>query len=88
MIKKLVFSILLLAVTAEGVMAQSASSPYSLFGIGIVSKRGLVYHNNMGGLGISNGKVWILNNINPALLTLNNFSTFEGSHLAKLQFRV
>ncbi len=78
MIKKLVFSLLLSTVSVLGAIAQSASSPYSLFGIGIVSKRGLVYQNNMGGLGISNGKVWILNNINPALLPLNNFSTFEA----------
>lgn len=78
MSKKLFLSIfLLLGVTAD-VISQSAASPYSIFGIGTLSNKALVYHNNMGGLGISNGKPWILNNINPALLPLNNFSTFDA----------
>ncbi len=78
MIKKLVFSVFLLSGMAAGVNAQSAASPYSIFGIGTLSNKALTYQNNMGGLGISNGKPWILNNINPALLPLNNFSTFDA----------
>jgi len=78
MIKKLIFSFLLLLVCAVGMKAQHAASPYSLFGIGKLSGYGLAYHNNMGGLGISSGKPWILNNINPAMLPLNNFSTFDA----------
>ena len=78
MIKKLFFSIFLLSGVAVGVFAQSAASPYSIFGIGTLSNKALTYHNNMGGLGISNGKPWILNNINPALLPLNTFSTFDA----------
>lgn len=78
MIKKLIFSFLLLLACAVGMKAQNAASPYSLFGIGKLSGYGLVYHNNMGGLGISSGKPWILNNINPAMLPLNNFSTFDA----------
>ena len=31
----------------------------------------------MGGVGISNGSVWHLNNQNPAALTSNIFTTFE-----------
>jgi hypothetical protein len=57
--------------------AQNAASPYSLYGVGIVSGKGLTYHENMGGLGISNGKPWVMNNINPALLPMNNFTTFD-----------
>lgn len=78
MIKKFVFSVFLLLGIAVGVNAQSAASPYSIFGIGTLSNKALSYHDNMGGLGISNGKAWILNNINPALLPLNNFSTFDA----------
>lgn len=78
MIKKFVFSVFLLTGIAIGAFAQSAASPYSIFGIGTLSGKGLIYHNNMGGLGISNGKPWILNNINPALLPMNNYSTFDA----------
>jgi hypothetical protein len=78
MIKKFVFSILLLSGIAAGVKAQNAASPYSIFGLGTLSSKALTYHSNMGGLGISNGKPWILNNINPALLPMNTFSTFDA----------
>ncbi len=78
MIKKFIFSIFLLSLAAINVSAQSAASPYSIFGIGTLSNKALIYHNNMGGLGISNGHPWILNNINPALLPSNNFSTFDA----------
>ena len=78
MIKKIVFSIFLLSVTAIGVHAQSAASPYSIFGIGTLSTKALIYHDNMGGLGISNSHAWILSNINPAMLPLNHFSTFDA----------
>jgi len=61
-----------------GIKAQNAASPYSIFGIGTISNYGLTYHKSMGGLGISNGKPWILNNINPAILPINNFSTFDA----------
>lgn len=78
MIKKFVLSIFLLSGIAAGVNAQIAASPYSIFGIGTLSSKALIYQNNMGGLGISNGKSWILNNINPALLPLNTWSTFDA----------
>ncbi len=78
MIKKLVFSVFLLFGIAAVVNAQSAASPYSIFGIGTLSGKGLTYHNSMGGLGISNGKPYILNNINPALLPMNSFTTFDA----------
>lgn len=78
MIKKVLFPFLLLLVCVSGIFAQNAASPYSLFGIGKLSGYGLVYHNSMGGLGLSHGKPWILNNVNPALLPQNNFSTFDA----------
>lgn len=78
MSKKLLFSILVLLVISAGAQAQSAASPYSIFGIGTLSNKALTYHNSMGGLGISSGHSWVLNNINPALLPINNFSTFDA----------
>lgn len=83
MIKKFVFSIFLLSGISAGVHAQSAASPYSIFGIGTLSNKALTYHNSMGGLGISNGKPWVLNNINPALLPMNYFSTFDVGLVAE-----
>ena len=78
MIRKILFPFLLMLVSVSGIFAQNAASPYTIFGIGKMSSYGLVYHNNMAGLGISNGKSWILNNVNPALLPKNNFSTFDA----------
>ncbi len=78
MIKKLIFSSLLLSVIAIDSFAQSAASPYSIFGVGTLSGKGLTYHKNMGGLGLSNGKPWILNTVNPAMLPMNSFSTFDA----------
>lgn len=83
MIKKYGFIFFLVLGIAIGLKAQNAASPYSIFGIGTTSNRALTYHKSMGGLGISNGKPWILNNINPALLPLNNFSTFDAGMYAE-----
>jgi hypothetical protein len=77
MSKKPFLFLFLLASCTFSIHAQNAASPYSLYGIGIISSKGLTYQENMGGLGISNGKPWVLNNINPALLPMNNFTTFD-----------
>ncbi len=77
MIRKIIITFCLLAFLSTALLAQNASSPYSIFGIGIISSKGLTYQENMGGLGISNGKPWVMNNINPALLPMNNFTTFD-----------
>jgi hypothetical protein len=77
MSKKHIFFVFFIFVWASTSHAQNASSPYSLFGIGTMAGNALTYQESMGGLGISNGKFWVLNNINPALLPLNSFSTFD-----------
>jgi hypothetical protein len=77
MIRKLVFTFSIYIFSFGVTLAQNAASPYSLFGVGIISSKGLTYHESMGGLGISNGKVFVMNNINPALLPMNNFTTFD-----------
>jgi hypothetical protein len=78
MIRNLLLVITLVSALFSEAVAQSAASPYSVFGIGIVSNKALIYNQNMGGLGISNGQPWVLNNINPAMLPLNTFSTFDA----------
>ncbi len=63
--------------------AQNASSPYSIRGVGNVVSPALTHNLGMGGLGLSYGSPLYLNNINPALLAANSFSSFnvglEGS---------
>lgn len=78
MLHKFVLVLFLSVGCISGLNAQYAASPYSIFGIGKTSNYGLTYNKNMGGLGISNGKSWILNNVNPAILPINNFSTFDA----------
>lgn len=77
MFKKQLLFIILFFISFKSSLAQFAASPYSLFGIGKMSDAGLTYHDAMGGLGISNGKYWVLNNVNPALLPMNTFTTFD-----------
>ncbi len=76
MVRRIVFFIALTTIWTR-IDAQNAASPYSLFGIGLLSGDGLTYQEGMGGLGISNGKYWVLNNVNPALLPMNSFTTFD-----------
>ncbi len=78
MIRNLLLVFTLFSVILTDAFAQTAASPYSVFGIGMVSNKALIYNQNMGGLGISSGQPWILNNINPAMLPLNTFSTFDA----------
>jgi hypothetical protein len=77
MSNKQLFFLVFIFAWATNSLAQNASSPYSLFGIGTLSGNALTYQESMGGLGISNGKFWVLNNVNPALLPLNSFTTFD-----------
>ncbi len=77
MFKKQLLFILLVFICYKSSFAQNAASPYSLFGVGKLSGSALTYHENMGGLGISNGKYWVLNNVNPALLPMNTFTMFD-----------
>ncbi len=82
MIRKYFIVLLMLAGSITAANAQSTANPYSLFGIGTLAGKGLIYHKNMGGLGISNAKPWILGNINPAMLPINSFTTFDaGMHV-------
>ncbi|MFC2126701.1 hypothetical protein ACFLU5_18095, partial [Bacteroidota bacterium] len=57
--------------------SQLAQSPYTLIGIGDLSTKGLAHNMGMAGTGIAMPHRFNVNNINPALLTLNQFSTFE-----------
>jgi len=58
--------------------SQLAQSPYSLIGIGDLNSKGLSHNLGMAGTGIAMTHQYNVNNINPALLSLNQYSTFEA----------
>ncbi len=59
-------------------VSQSALSTYSALGIGDLSSLSLIQNQAMGGIGISKGSIWYLNNMNPALLPHNSLTVFEA----------
>lgn len=58
--------------------AQINISPYTANGLGDINSNALTTNSGMGGLGVSNGQNWYLNNLNPALLTKNTFTVLEA----------
>lgn len=69
---------LVLLVVSTGVLAQLGyNSPYSRFGIGLINPSGQVSNLGMGGLGVSNGHVFFINDVNPAMLQRTKYTTFE-----------
>jgi hypothetical protein len=63
--------------------AQLSKSPYSLQGLGDIQGMGLISNESMGGVGISFGRSFFINNINPALLPLNTVTSFEIAALGE-----
>jgi hypothetical protein len=57
--------------------AQTGRTPYSMLGIGIMPGNAFIHNMGMGGLGVSHSTAWHLNNLNPALLTQNQYSVFD-----------
>ncbi len=53
-------------------------SPFTSRGIGDISDLSLSNNQSMGGLGLSNGNYWYLNNMNPALLPYNSLTVFAA----------
>lgn len=53
-------------------------SPFTSRGIGDINDLSLSNNQGMGGLGISNGNYWYLNNMNPALLPYNSLTVFAA----------
>ncbi len=60
-------------------IAQVGQSPYTVKGIGTINSMGTARNAGMGGIGIGNSHYLYLNNMNPAMLTRNNYyTTFEA----------
>ena len=73
---KILFLIGFLGIQYTG-YSQLAQSPYTLIGIGDLNTKGLSHNMGMAGTGIAMPHRFNVNNINPALLTLNQYATFE-----------
>ena len=70
-----VFLIISVSVSAqEG--AYGAYSPYSIFGIGDLSKEGTAYNKSMGGVGIATRNRRVINYMNPAAVTARDSLSF------------
>ena len=53
-----------------------AYSPYSIFGIGDISKEGTAYNKSMGGVGIATRNRRVINYLNPAAITARDSLSF------------
>jgi len=81
--KRLIFSgLAIFMLGLSSVFAQATFSTYSVLGIGDIADPAVPAAMGMGGLGISNGSHWYLNNTNPALLHYNLVSLFSAGVLA------
>jgi len=69
--------IIFLLCSGTWVQAQHAGSPYTIVGLGSIQESATTYNALKGGVGISNGNSYTLNNLNPALLALNTFTIFD-----------
>ena len=74
-------AILLMILPSLGAKAQSTTadagfSPYSIFGIGDLSKSGSAYNSAMGGIGIGDRNIRYINYLNPAAVTARQMKSF------------
>ena len=69
-----IFSILFISTS----FSQELVSPYSAYGIGLVSEKGYVSNNGMGNAGIAYQSPWFIPVLNPALLGSQRFTSFEA----------
>ena len=71
----MVFLIISVSVSAQD-GTYGAYSPYSIFGIGDISKEGTAYNKSMGGTGIANRNRRFINYMNPAAVTARDSLSF------------
>ena len=70
-----VFLIISVCVSAQD-GTYGAYSPYSIFGIGDISKEGTAYNKSMGGVGIASRNNRVINYLNPAAITARDSLSF------------
>ena len=82
MIRKIskIFLLFVFAFISASVSAQDgtygAYSPYSIFGIGDLSKEGSAYNKSMGGVGVASRNRRFINYLNPAAVTARDSLAF------------
>lgn len=77
MLRRILISINLLFVCLiAGAQAHSAYSPYSIFGVGDISRQGTAYNQSMGGVGIASRNNRFINTLNPAAVTARDSLAF------------
>ncbi len=80
-----IFSQLVAVVLIGGITSlaygQATRSPFTSLGIGDIIDPALAHNQGNGGLGISNGNYWNLNNVNPALLPYNSLTVFSAGFI-------
>ncbi len=59
--------------------SQTSASSYSALGLGEFNYGGLTHNQAMGGMGISYGTGWAINNVNPALSVRNTVFNFQSA---------
>jgi hypothetical protein len=84
-ISKLAFTLVFVFALAKITFAQVGQSPYSTAGLGELSSSALIPQIGMGGIGVSVPQTWYLNNMNPAFLHKNTFTTFESGVMAEFR---
>ncbi|EON79295.1 putative outer membrane protein [Lunatimonas lonarensis] len=72
-------SLLLGLFSIQSSFAQSTSSTYSSLGIGEFNNSGLTQNQAMGGMGISYGSSFSVNNVNPAISIKNYAYSFQAA---------
>lgn len=75
-ISALVLLALSLSMYGQSGEAYGAYSPYSIFGIGDISKEGTAYNRSMGGVGIAARNRRFVNYVNPAAITARDSLSF------------
>ena len=79
-IRYIIFSIILLfsglTVSAQGSGAYGSYSPYSVYGIGEISRQGNAFTQSMGGIGIATRNRRFINYLNPAAVTARDTLAF------------
>ena len=70
-----VFLVISICVSAQD-GTYGAYSPYSIFGIGDISKQGTAYNKSMGGVGIASRNKRYINYLNPAAVTARDSLAF------------
>lgn len=71
-----VFLIMSFVASAQSNGTYGSYSPYSIFGIGDISKEGTAYNKSMGGVGVATRNRRFINYMNPAALTARDSLSF------------